>query len=361
MNSTENYQNSFCLQVVDKISAMIAYWDKDLICRFANAAYLDWFGKTGDEMINKMHIKDLLGPMFELNLPYISEALNGNVQTFEREIHTHDGGIRYSLANYYPNIENGEIKGFFVHVADVSPLKILEKKLIETNAKSNEQNRRLLNFSNIVSHNLKSYAGNMSSILDLYTLSNTESKKNQMINFLREISNGFTSTVNDLNKISSIQNDEEIHLEKVHLYDYVQKAQQILHIQIESLEIRIKNNVDMDVEVLINPAYMESIVLNLLSNAIKYKHPDREANIEIYNFFEGNKLGMAIKDNGLGINLEKHGSSIFGMYKTFHSNKNAQGIGLFITKYQIEKMGGEIQVESEVNVGSTFKIYFSSL
>ena len=59
--------------------------------------------------------------------------------------------------------------------------------------------------------------------------------------------------------------------------------------------------------------------------------------------------------------LWKHGSSLFGMYKTFHGNADAEGIGLFITKYQIEKMGGQIKVESKENAGTIFSIYFNSV
>jgi len=69
---------------------------------------------------------------------------------------------------------------------------------------------------------------------------------------------------------------------------------------------------------------------------------------------------LIIKDNGRGIDLKKHGDKLFGMYKTFHGNPDAQGIGLFITKYQIETMGGSVEVESEENIGTTFKIYFKS-
>jgi len=71
-------------KVVDHISTMIAYWDKDLICRFANASYLEWFGRTSDEMIDKITLAQLLGPLYEKNLPYITGALMGNTQTFER-------------------------------------------------------------------------------------------------------------------------------------------------------------------------------------------------------------------------------------------------------------------------------------
>jgi len=117
-------------KVAAHIDAMLAYWDKDLVCRFANNAYLEWFGKTPEQMINKVTIDELLGPiLYEKNLPYIKEALNGEKQVFEREIPLPTGGSRHSIATYYPDIANGKVKGFFVLVADVTSVKILEEKL----------------------------------------------------------------------------------------------------------------------------------------------------------------------------------------------------------------------------------------
>ncbi len=68
---------------------------------------------------------------------------------------------------------------------------------------------------------------------------------------------------------------------------------------------------------------------------------------------------LHFKDNGLGLNLNKNGHKIFGMYKTFHGNEDAKGIGLFITKNQLEAMNGKIEVESIEGEGSNFKIYFN--
>jgi signal transduction histidine kinase len=65
---------------------------------------------------------------------------------------------------------------------------------------------------------------------------------------------------------------------------------------------------------------------------------------------------LDFNDNGLGINLERHGEKLFGMYKTFHEHKDAKGIGLFITKNQIEAMDGKIEVESAVDEGTTFRV-----
>ena len=160
MPSEKSNLESIGLLVADHVSAMLAYWDKDLICRFANAAYRDWFGKTREEMVGKITIKELLGPIYNQNLPYILGALEGKPQTFEREIPIPTGGVRHSIANYFPDVVNGEVRGFFVHVADITHLKLLERELTKSNEIISEQNKRLLNFANIVSHNLKSYAGN---------------------------------------------------------------------------------------------------------------------------------------------------------------------------------------------------------
>lgn len=108
------------------------------------------------------------------------------------------------------------------------------------------------------------------------------------------------------------------------------------------------------------PAYLESILLNLITNAIKYSSPERKSCLTIKTITEKRKVTVQFIDNGIGINLDLYGDKVFGMYKTFHYNKDAKGIGLFIAKNQIEAMGGEISVESEVNKGSIFSASFMS-
>ena len=67
---------------------------------------------------------------------------------------------------------------------------------------------------------------------------------------------------------------------------------------------------------------------------------------------------LVFKDNGKGIDLKKHAAKVFGLRKTFHQNEDARGVGLFITKAQIESMGGEIKVESVVDKGTVFTVNF---
>ncbi|MBJ7428708.1 MAG: ATP-binding protein, partial [Bacteroidia bacterium] len=109
-----------------------------------------------------------------------------------------------------------------------------------------------------------------------------------------------------------------------------------------------------------NAAYLESIIYNLISNAIKYSKKDnkQQSFIQVSSEIINNKIVLSILDNGIGIDLIKNKDKLFGMYKTFHDNEDARGIGLFITKNQIEAMGGTIDVFSELGLGTTFKITF---
>jgi diguanylate cyclase (GGDEF)-like protein/PAS domain S-box-containing protein len=127
--AVEKAQSSLLQELIDHIDAMLAYWNEHRVCELANAAYLDWFGKTKGEVVG-MTMQQLLGPLYEKNLPYIDAAFSGTKQVFEREIPLPGGGgSRHSLATYIPHVVDGRVKGIFVHVADVTRLKQLELEL----------------------------------------------------------------------------------------------------------------------------------------------------------------------------------------------------------------------------------------
>src|SRR5438128_117875 len=102
-----------CELVVELVDhAMGAYWDKDQICVFANQAYHEWFGKDREQIIGHT-LKELLGPLYQINLPYVQAAYRGERQVFEREIPTPDGRVRFSLATYVPRIVDRRVQGHF--------------------------------------------------------------------------------------------------------------------------------------------------------------------------------------------------------------------------------------------------------
>jgi PAS domain S-box-containing protein len=351
--------NELSSKLAEQVPAMLAYWDKDQICRFANKTYLKWFGKTPEEMINKMSLSELLGPVYALNEPYVNGVLEGKSQTFEREITTPSGKVRYALANYFPDKVGHETVGFYTYITDISALKLSAEKLQKTNQVYLNQNQMLLNFSNAISHNLKSYADGLSSIVEVLKEEDIkEEERTKLMGFLFRLSDRFSETISHLNEIVAAQNLASLTYEKVYLHNYADKTTQALQMQMDAKGTVIRNNIPVSTALFANAAYIESILHNVLSNAIKYGHPDRTPAIEINCKEEGNTLTLTVQDNGIGIDVEKHRDDLFGMYKTFSTNKDAKGIGLFITKYQVEVMGGEISLESKLNVGTTFTIKF---
>ena len=126
---------AFLRGAVNKIPAMFAYWDSAQRCRFANRAYEHWFGVSPEALIGT-HLRELLGPIYSLNLPYIEGALRGEPQEFEREIpDPAKGPSRHSLAHYIPDVADGVVRGFFVLVTDISEVKRAQLALEESEAR----------------------------------------------------------------------------------------------------------------------------------------------------------------------------------------------------------------------------------
>lgn len=250
-------------------------------------------------------------------------------------------------------------KRIFISTEDITENKLTERELKKSHKILIERNKRLLEFSYIISHNLRSHTSNIQTIISSLEYIDDPEEKNDMLKMLKEVSDALDETIHNLNEITSIRTNLDIAREPLNLEEYIGKTLAILSSKIKKTETTIFTNVKPDLTINYNPAYLESILLNLISNAIKYADENRKPVIKIsVKYFKGN-VRLIIKDNGIGIDLNKHGNKIFGMYKTFTNRPDSKGIGLFITKNQVEAMGGRIEVESEVNVGTTFKIFFN--
>lgn len=241
--------------------------------------------------------------------------------------------------------------------ADISARKEQEFILKENSELIKEQNKRLLNFAHIVSHNLRSHAGNFKMILDVLESETNEEERNDLFKLLKQNSVNLLETLGNLHEVVKIQDNIDQKTTSLNVKSYISKSLLSITEIIKTEHAVVKIDDSCDSEVDFNDAYFESIILNFLTNAIKYKHPDRNPEIQFKVLHEQYYHVLQISDNGLGIDLALHGHKIFGMYKTFHNNQDARGIGLFITKNQVESLGGKIEVESEVNKGTMFKVY----
>jgi signal transduction histidine kinase len=242
-------------------------------------------------------------------------------------------------------------------VIDISEFKLQQAELEKALDLTDKQNKRLKNFTHIVSHNLKSYSGNYEMVLHLIADKDNVQDEDVLIKALEKNTKRFEETLHHLNEVVKVQSNLNIAFKEIRIRTEIDKIiDSLIDSRLEEIP-DFKINVPNKYTLKFVPAYLESVLYNLVNNAIKYRHPDRQLQIEISIDEHENYDVINVKDNGLGIDLQKHGDKLFGMYKTFHQNKDARGIGLFLSKNQIEFTGGKLEVQSKPGEGSTFSVF----
>jgi signal transduction histidine kinase len=166
-------------------------------------------------------------------------------------------------------------------------------------------------------------------------------------------------TLDNLNEVVDINTNMDLEKKPLNLHESLTKVLQSLAALLEKNHVKIINHVDKELCVSANSSYLNSIIINLITNAIKYRSPKRNPIITLNAKKHERQVVFSVSDNGLGIDMERYGGKIFGLYKTFHNNKDAKGLGLYIIRNQIEAMGGSITANSEVDKGTIFNVYFN--
>ncbi len=271
-----------------------------------------------------------------------------------------DGEITNFLTSKIPLFDlEGKISGLIGISMDITAMKKKEDQLRNLINITSIQNKKLINFAHIVSHNLRSHSANFSMLLKFLSEEENEAEKAHILDMLNRASDSLLETLENLNQVVDINTNVTLSKKPLNLNDSIDKVRQNLSAFLEKNKVKIINNIPQDMVVWSVPAYLDSIILNLVTNAVKYRSPERSPIITMDAKKRDKTLIFSISDNGLGIDLERYGDKIFGMYKTFHNRKDAKGIGLYIIKNQIEAMGGSITVNSEVDKGATFNVYFN--
>lgn len=280
----------------------------------------------------------------------------GKSNTLEWNYKRKDGSTFPILLSITPVKQNDRISGYLGVAVDISEQKKAEAEIQSLLDITNEQNHRLKNFTNIVSHNLRSHSFGISGMMDILQHSYPDYFQNEMMQLLFGATENLKRTIEDLTAVIKVNLSQE-NYESVDIGKMVQKNIESLALEIIETKLEIEVNLPEPFLVRGIPAYLDSIVLNMITNAIKYKANDRISYLRISGLQKAKFIEIYFEDNGQGIDLRKHGDKLFGMYKTFHENKEARGVGLFISKNQIETMGGKIEVESTVGVGTKFTVF----
>lgn len=331
---------------------------------FANQAYCEMSGFSYDEIINKSMLKTL---NIDINSEAYLELISCLQKKQECEIET---------VTYRKNNEKYWVKFIMVPVfnkekehthwisikRDITEQKKQEKEKEQLIAELTQNNKDLRQFSYITSHNLRAPLSNLIGLLNLTNELNIEDEE------LRVIIAGFSKstnllneTISDLGKVVIIRDNPSIGKTDVNVFESITNVINQIDILIQQIKPDLQINIDKKTTIHSHKAYLESILLNLLTNSLKYRSLERAAIITITLIEKEHSMELIFEDNGIGIDLIKNKHKLFGLYQRFHNYPDSKGLGLYLVKSQIESMGGTIDIESEVDKGTRFKINFKKI
>jgi len=326
-----------------------------------NSSLCSSLGYSEKELL-KLTIEDITHPDdYKTDLNYLEKVVEGNIATYhiEKRYFHKKGHIIYAMLTVTAVFDiGGNLSHFISQIIDISSRIEAEKRLTTLINVTKEQNNNLLNFAHIVSHNLRSHSTNLAMLTGFLVTEKDQEEKKNLQGMLKNAADSLDETVQHLDEVVQVKTGALDKLGSISLLNTVNNVKKNINALIKQKEAVC--NIDIPKSHFVNavPAYLDSILLNLFTNSLKYSAPDRSPVLDITAIKKGDQIILKFKDNGQGIDLDRHGEKIFGMYKTFHKHKDAKGIGLFITKNQIEAMSGKIEVQSKVGSGSTFTLYF---
>ena len=358
----------FMQVVTDSIPGMIAYVNHDLRYEFANKAYRERYGKSGDEILGA-HLRDVLGEdLYEKNLPYFDAALRGESQSFLRTTSDSDGKEVYTWVNYVPDVRDKKVRGIYGLFSDVTELKTTQLQLEYLNEQlqlrthqAETANVAKSAFLANMSHEIRTPMNGIIGMAHLLRREGVTPKQVQRLDTIDASAQHLLSIINDVLDISKIEAGkfllEEVPLEISSLLTNVisilserarAKGIQLL-IEFERLPYNLAGD----------PMRLQQALLNYVSNAIKFTEAGLVTlrALKLEETAEEVKLRFEVQDSGIGIAPETM-SHLFTAFEQADSSMTRKyggtGLGLVITERLAEMMGGEAGAESTLGVGSTF-------
>ena len=289
-------------------------------------------------------------------------ARTGIAKSFE-DLHIQaDGKHVFILRKYFPVFNDKKememMLGYGLDITSIKESEMAAKRSEEqlrlANTKLQKNYSQLMQYSYVVSHNLRAPIANLVGLSNFFDNSENE-KNNTIVKHIKESSERIDEILRDLNSILAVREEINQSMENISLLKVLNEVKSDLKFEIDEANAVVNSNInDSSVVYSIN-SFMHSIFYNLLSNALKYRDRNRECTISINADFEDKSVTLTFADNGIGIDLEKHKDKVFGLYKRFHKDvAEGTGVGLHLIKEQIETLGGNIKVVSELGKGTTF-------
>lgn len=331
---------------------------------FFNNRWYEFTGLSEDESLEQ----GILGAIHPEDKDSFKSKWESSLNTesnFDAEfrLYKHDRSFRWFLLRAMPlKDKETHIMKWFGTCTDIHEQKLIREQfeytqdeLKQKNQELRRRNTDLDNFVYTASHDLKAPINNIEGLVNGLIEECSEPSQHILLNMINQSVSRFKNTIGDLTEITRVtgkpETPETIELSPIaaeileSLEDYIKQTGAIitLNFEVNNLVFSRKN--------------IRSVLFNLISNAIKYRSEERMPVIKISSFWENEKTVIEVRDNGMGMD-ERDIPKMFGMFKRLHNHVEGTGVGMYIVKRVIENAGGNIEVSSKLNEGTTFKIYF---
>lgn len=272
-----------------------------------------------------------------------------------------DGTYYWESARISPITDsNNKITHFVAVKIDITEQKQLYQNLIEAKEKAEQSEKLKANFLANISHEIRTPLNSIIGFTEiLKNTPTTEEERQQFLQVISQSSDRLFNLINDILEISKIDAGEiKIENKSLNVTNEFNLLYQTFSLESQQKGIRLLLNPTYPANLIIetDPAKFLSIVSNLVKNAIKYTHTGY---VEFGYVFMNNKIEITVKDSGIGIPKDKQ-DIIFNRFFQVNTKANSPyegiGLGLSIVKAYVEMMHGIIELASEKDKGSTFKI-----
>ncbi|MBT9503215.1 MAG: PAS domain-containing protein [Burkholderiaceae bacterium] len=355
--------------LVDRVPSMLAYWDRELRCRFANRAYERWFGVDPDALIGSS-IRDLLGPeLFAMNKPYMDAALRGEEQVFERIVPGPNGVRRHSLANYIPDRVDGQVLGFLVQVTEITKLRQTEDALQREQAlrQQIEQHSRELDallrergdMLDVMAHEVRQPLNNASAALQSASLALKDlsgAAAAQRVARAQTVLGQVLASLDNTLAVAALL----AHPQGVQRLD--SDIDMLLAVALADMPAEQRDRVRVERATRTRTASMDLALMrlalrNLLSNALKFSPAGSPVTVRLSDLDDPLALVIEVEDEGGGIDagLLPH------LFERGASGAQAQdsrslGLGLYIVRRVMELHGGRVELARNTEHGVTMRL-----
>lgn len=271
-----------------------------------------------------------------------------------------DGSYRWFISRALPfKNEEGSIIKWIGTCVDMHDFVLQEQSLENQNKRLQEMNQYMDNFVHATAHDLRAPVANMQGLVHLlnYT-TQLDGKQQNLVELLHQSVNRLDNTLRSLIKLIELQSFEISNKEKVAIEEVWESILRENQPLLEKTDHEVITDISSCKEATVVKPYLESIFRNLLTNSLKYKKEQESLVLKISCFKEGDFVLLKFQDNGIGIDLDKHGKNLFKPFARFTKQADGSGIGLHMINNMLRRMDGKIEVESKVGNGTTFKIYF---